>query len=92
MEFLIRTRITRPADATDDDVAALMAAEKVRGGELMDAGVIQRLWRVPGEWGAWVLYEAPDATELHAALTSLPLFKWMQVEVHPLAKHPFDPS
>ena len=69
-----------------------MAAEKVRGGELMEAGVIKRLWRVPGEWGAWVLYDAPDATAVHEAITSLPLYKWMQVEVHALAKHPFDPS
>ncbi len=90
MEFLIRTRLTRPESATDDDVAELMAAEKARGDELMDAGVIKRLWRVPGEWGSWVLYEAQDATALHAALTSLPLWKWMQVEVHPLARHPFD--
>ncbi|HEY3603724.1 MAG TPA: muconolactone Delta-isomerase family protein [Sporichthyaceae bacterium] len=90
MEFLIRTRLTRPESATDADVAAMMAAEKARGGELMDAGVIKRLWRVPGEWGAWVLYDCPDATTLHEALTSLPLYKWMKVEVHPLAVHPFD--
>lgn len=90
MEFLVRTRLTRPESATDQQVADLMAAEKARGGELMDAGVIKRLWRVPGEWGSWVLYEAPDATALHEALTSLPLYKWMKVEVHPLARHPFD--
>ncbi len=92
MEFLVRTRLTRPATATDEDVAAMMAAEKVRGEELMAAGTIKRLWRVPGEWGAWVLYEAEDATAVHAAITSLPLYKWMAVEVHALAKHPFDPA
>jgi muconolactone D-isomerase len=90
VEFLVRTRLTRPESATDDDVAALMAAEKARGGELQDAGVIKRLWRVPGEWGAWVLYDAADATALHEALTSLPLYRWMKVEVYPLAAHPFD--
>jgi muconolactone D-isomerase len=90
VEFLIRTRLTRPAAATDADVADLMAAERVRGRELADEGVIKRLWRVPGEWGSWVLYEAPDATALHAAITSLPLYPWMSVEVHPLAKHPFE--
>lgn len=90
MEFLVRTRLTRPATASDEDVTTLMAAEQARGEELMAAGVIKRLWRVPGEWGSWVLYEAPDATALHAAITSLPLYKWMAVEVHALAKHPFD--
>jgi muconolactone D-isomerase len=90
VEFLIRTRLTRPESATDEQVAELMAAEKARGTELMDAGVLKRLWRVPGEWGAWVLYEAAEATELHDVLTSMPLWKWMKVEVHPLARHPFD--
>jgi muconolactone D-isomerase len=37
-----------------------------------------------------VLYDCPDATALHEALISLPLYKWMRVEVHPLAAHPFD--
>ena len=92
MEFLVRTRLQRPASATDEDVAAMMAAEKARAGELMAAGTLKKLWRVPGEWGAWVLYEAPDATAFHAAITSLPLFPWMTVEVHPLARHPFDPA
>jgi muconolactone D-isomerase len=90
VEFLVRTRLTRPASATDEEVAELMAAERVRGAELQDAGVIKRLWRVPGEWGAWVLYEAPDATAVHAAITSLPLYRWMHIEVHALAQHPFD--
>lgn len=90
MEFLVHTHLVRPAAATDSDVADLMAAERARGAELMAAGTIKRLWREPGKWGAWVLYEAPDATALHAAITSLPLFPWMTVDVHPLAQHPFD--
>ena len=90
MEFLVRTQLTRPATATDDDVARLMAAEKERAAQLMAAGTLKKLWRVPGRWGAWAIWEAPDATAFHAAITSLPLFGWMEVEVHPLAQHPFD--
>ncbi len=90
MEFLVQTQLVRPASATDAEVAELMAAERVRVEELRAEGVLKKLWRVPGKWGAWVLYEAPDATAFHAAVTSLPLFPWMTVEVHPLAQHPFD--
>lgn len=90
MEFLVNTQLVRPATATEADVAELMAAERVRAAELMAAGTLKKLWRVPGKWGAWALYEAPDATAFHAAITSLPLFPWMTVEVHPLAQHPFD--
>ena len=35
---------------------------------------------------------AADATELHDALTSLPLWPYMHIEVVPLAKHPNDPA
>jgi muconolactone D-isomerase len=90
MEFLVNTHLVRPAGTTDDELAELMAAERVRASELMAQGVLKKLWRVPGKWGAWALYEAPDATAFHAAITSLPLFSWMTVEVHPLAQHPFD--
>lgn len=90
MEFLVNTQLTRPASVTDAEAAALLAAERVRAAELMAEGTLKRLWRVPGKWGSWALYEAPDATAFHAAITSLPLFGWMTVEVHPLARHPFD--
>ena len=92
MEFLVRTRLERPAGASDETVAELMAAEKTRAAELMAAGTLKKLWRVPGQWGAWALWEAPDPTAFHAAITSLPLFSWMSVEVHALARHPFDPD
>jgi muconolactone D-isomerase len=92
VEFLVRTKLTRPAGATDEDLARLMAAEKERAAELMAAGTLKKLWRVPGQWGAWAIWDAPDPTAFHAAITSLPLFGWMTVEVHPLAQHPFDAS
>jgi muconolactone D-isomerase len=34
------------------------------------------------------LWEAPDATVLHDALASLPMFPWMDATVEPLATHP----
>ena len=49
------------------------------------------LWRIPGRWANWSLYDVADATALHEALTSLPLYPWMDIEVHPLAEHPNDP-
>ena len=52
---------------------------------------MKRLWRVPGRWANWGLWEAPDATALHEALNSLPLWPWMSIRVHPLARHPNDP-
>lgn len=51
----------------------IFSAEVERDQELARAGLLRRLWRVPGRWANWCLYEVASATELHEALTSLPL-------------------
>ena len=90
MEFLVHIEIAMPAHMTDDERERLNRAERERAAELVREGTIRRLWRVPGRTANWGLWEAPDATALHDALQSLPLFGWMQVAVHPLALHPSD--
>jgi muconolactone D-isomerase len=60
----------------------------MRAKELREAGILIRLWRVPGTRDAIGLYEAEDATVLHDALSSLPLFPWLEISVQPLATHP----
>ncbi|WP_051791959.1 muconolactone Delta-isomerase family protein [Amycolatopsis jejuensis] len=68
--------------------AQLRADERERATQLRAAGVLKRLWRVPGRNATIGLYEAEDATALHEALTSLPMWKWMDVTVEALARHP----
>ncbi|MBL4574720.1 MAG: muconolactone Delta-isomerase family protein [Opitutaceae bacterium] len=89
MEFLVSIKIL-PLPR-EENSAKLYAAEALRARELADMGVIQRLWRVPGQKANWGLWEAQDATTLHKAISSLPLYPYMEVIVHPLAKHPSDP-
>jgi muconolactone D-isomerase len=45
---------------------------------------------VPGRSANISLYETSDATELHAVLSSLPLWPWMDVHVEALAAHPLE--
>jgi muconolactone D-isomerase len=92
MEFLVRIETKWPPDADPDELARLTAAERQRARELAEAGIIRRMWRTPGRRANWGLWEARDATELHIAIGSLPLFAWLDVEVHPLAVHPSDPT
>ena len=92
MEFLVHIDIEYPADGDPARLAELIAAERVRAVELREAGTCRRLWRVPGRRANWGIWEAPDATALHAALTTLPLYPWLSIEVHPLAQHPSDPE
>lgn len=92
MEFLVNIRIEWPADGDPARRDELFAAELARGQQLAAEGRMKRLWRVPGRWENWGLWEAEDATALHEALTSLPLWPWMEVVVHPLAQHVNDPA
>jgi muconolactone D-isomerase len=88
VEFLVYTQNLLPPETDPEVVASLRAAERVRAEELRADGILKRLWRVPGRWATVALYEAPDATALHEALTSLPMWPHTDVRVEPLATHP----
>ena len=88
MEFLVYTQNLLPAETDPEKVQSLRTAERARADELRTAGILKRLWRVPGRWATVALYEAPDATALHEALTSLPMWPYTDVRVEPLATHP----
>jgi muconolactone D-isomerase len=80
---LVHSRI-----ALNDTKAGRFILERVRATELREQGVLRRLWRVPGRRAVVGLWEAADATILHEALASLPMFPWMDVTVEALATHP----
>ena len=92
MEFLVAIDVRLPDHLSDEAIAELVEAERVRGKELRERGTIKRIWRVPGRMRNVGIWEAEDATALHAALTSLPLSRWFEVEVTPLAMHPLEAS
>jgi muconolactone D-isomerase len=91
MEFLVHIQVEWPADGDKAELDRLSAAERVRAAELADQGILKRLWRIPGRRANWGIWEAADASVLHAAIGSLPFFPWLSVDVHPLAAHPSDP-
>jgi muconolactone D-isomerase len=84
MEFLVEIQVNVPHGV---DVGALMAEERSRGLELVEAGTIVRIWRIPGRTANVGIWRAGDATELHAAITSLPMFPFIDARVTPLATH-----
>jgi muconolactone D-isomerase len=92
MEFLVHISIVIPQDMPDDERQRRYDAETRQAAALASAGQLVRLWRVPGRTANWGLWRARDATELHQALTSLPLWPFMDIEVTPLAEHPNDPA
>jgi muconolactone D-isomerase len=92
MEFLVHIGITLPPAMPAEERQRLYAAEAVQAAALASEGRLVRLWRLPGRAANWGLWRARDATELHEALTSLPLWPFMDIEVTALARHPNDPA
>ncbi len=92
MEFLVHIEQDISPDMDSDLLTDIKAAERVRGQELIDQGVLRRIWRVPGRRAVTALYEVDGPEALHEALSSLPLFPWMDIEVVPLAAHALDPG
>ncbi len=88
MDFLVQMEVTAQIENCDE----LLVKEAERARQLADAGILRRLWRVPGRRANWGLWTAQTTDELHAALSSLPLFPYLNITVHPLASHPNDPA
>jgi muconolactone D-isomerase len=92
MEFLVAVQTSLPADMDPDRRAELLNAEARYATALIEAGVIVRIWRVPGRTASVGIWSSPDATELHVHLSALPLFSWLDIDVTPLARHPLQPA
>ena len=79
MEFLVHMDVLLPPGMPPDERQRLLEQEAARGRELIGEGTLVRIWRIPGRQSNWSLYRAADATALHAAVTSLPLWPYMDV-------------
>ena len=88
MEFLVRSENRLPRRHPRRAARGAAGGERARAMELRAAGVLKRLWRVPGRNATIGLYEADDPAALHDALMSLPMAPWLDVHVEALATHP----
>jgi muconolactone D-isomerase len=92
MEFLVELSQDIAPDEDPELMSTVKAQEYERAGELVDAGILKRVWRIPGRRALVCLYEVAGPDELHDALSSLPLYPWLDIEVMALAGHHLDPS
>ena len=66
----------------------LKAEEKARAEQLQRDGAWRHLWRIAGHYSNISIFDVPDHDALHAILSTLPLFPFMEISVTPLAQHP----
>jgi muconolactone D-isomerase len=84
VEFLVQIQVNLPVGVDPTD---LVQREQARGRELKAAGTIVRIWRVPGRTASVGIWQAEDATALHEAIASMPMFPYLDATVTPLATH-----
>jgi muconolactone D-isomerase len=88
VDFLVQITTTLPPDMPPSERERLIASERRRWLELVEAGVIRAIWRLPGALRSVGNWEADDATHLHELIMSLPANLWFSAEVTALAEHP----
>jgi muconolactone D-isomerase len=86
-DYLVRLATTLPPEWSAEQRGELLTREAARGRELRDSGTIRALWRLPGRLANVGIWRAATPTLLHEAISSLPAWPWMAVEVTVLAEH-----
>ena len=90
MLFAVKMDVAIPLDLGPDERADTLAREKAYSQELQRAGKWPHIWRIVGHYSNLSIFDVADNTELHDLLWNLPLFKYMTIEITPLAMHPSD--
>ncbi|MDB0570241.1 muconolactone Delta-isomerase [Ralstonia solanacearum] len=88
MLFHVRMDVRLPASMPAEEAAALKATEKARSQALQAEGKWRHLWRIAGQYANVSIFDVENADELHALVSTLPLFPYMAIDVQPLCRHP----
>jgi muconolactone D-isomerase len=88
MLFHVNMTVRIPHDADPGEIQKLSAAEHERAQELQLQRKWIHLWRVAGKYANISVFDVESPAELHEILNSLPLYRFMEVEVAALCRHP----
>jgi len=88
MLYCVRMDVRVPHDVDPERFERLKAEEKARAQDLQRQGKWPHLWRVAGCYANISIFDVESHDELHAILSTLPLFPFMEIAVTPLARHP----
>ncbi|WP_077963291.1 muconolactone Delta-isomerase [Ensifer adhaerens] len=88
MLFHVRMDVRIPHDFPAGEAAEIIALEKAYSQQLQQSGKWRHIWRIAGQYANYSVFDVKDNAELHEILSGLPLFKFMEIEVTPLLRHP----
>ena len=88
MLFHVRMDVNIPLTMPQQQADELKKNEKELALQLQNSGKWRHLWRIVGQYANISVFDVDSAEELHALLTSLPLFPYMTIAIMPLCRHP----
>jgi muconolactone D-isomerase len=88
MLFMLNIDVSIPADMPQAEKDALRQRENARAEQLINEGVMVRIWRIVGRVANFSVWQAPTLEALHEVVMSMPMFPYMKIEVTPLIDHP----
>jgi len=88
MLFHVRMNVQIPHSLPPEEAADILAREKAYSQALQESGKWRHIWRIAGHYANYSIFDVKDNAELHEILSQLPLFKFMEIEVSPLLRHP----
>ncbi|WCM87481.1 muconolactone Delta-isomerase [Acidovorax sp. NCPPB 3576] len=88
MLFMVEMTVQIPSTLAPEVADEIKRKEKEYSQQLQQGGQWRHLWRVVGEYANVSIFDVASNDELHAILSGLPLFPYMQIKVTPLANHP----
>ncbi len=88
MLYHVRMDVRPPHGIDPAEFDRLKDDERARAQDLQRQGAWVHLWRIAGQYSNISVFDVADHDALHAILSTLPLFPFMQIEVTALARHP----
>lgn len=88
MLFQVEMDVRLPPDMAPDVTDELKRVERECAQRMQREGKWRHLWRVAGRYANVSIFDVESADELHALLSSLPLFPYMAMTVTALCRHP----
>ena len=88
MLYHVTMQVNLPPDMPPETAEKIKAAEKTYAQELQRQGKWIHLWRVTGRYSNISIFDVASHDELHALLSHLPLYPYLDINVTPLARHP----
>ena len=88
MLFMLKIESRLPPEMPQPQRESLLSREHVRSTELIEQGVLLRIWRIVGRIANFSVWQAESLEKLHETLSTLPLFPYMTIDVTPMIDHP----